>query len=116
MNRTTTMSNVTESGAIGNSGKIMSFKSEEISVTNSIVCATYKTSSVTVHSKLAVGITITKTLDCYQQSGTPTAEGNLLLKKMIRHKLCIWLGTICSIVCRLTDSITVGHCQYYATL
>lgn len=116
MTRTTIKVSLTETQAIGNSEKIMSFKTEELFVANSIVCATYKTSSVTVLSKWGVGITITKTLCCYKQSVTPTAEGNLLLKKMIRHKLCIWLGAIYSIVCQFTDSIPVGHCQYYATL
>ncbi|MNZ90285.1 hypothetical protein D3C78_1092430 [compost metagenome] len=116
MTRTTIKLSLTESQAIGNSEKIMSFKPEEIFVANSIVCATYKTSSVTALSKLGVGITIMKTLGCYQQNVIPKAEGDLLLIKMIRHKLCIWLGSICFIVCRFADSITVGHFQNYATL
>lgn len=110
------MGNITESKALGNSEKIMSFKSEEIFVANSIVCTTYRTSSVTVLSKPDVGITIKNSLHSNQQCRIPTAEENSVLEKMISHKLCLWLRAICSIFYRLTDLIIVGHCQYYATL
>ncbi|MND40494.1 hypothetical protein [Solitalea canadensis] len=126
MSRTTTIGSIndnrTENKGVGNSVQIMSLKIEKIFVANTNVCATYKTSSVTVHSILDVGIIIKNALCGYKPGATPFAEEILLLKTRIKHKLGLWLSALYPL-CDVGQSAAIAFAihstdrsQNYATL